>query len=130
MKVQRLQLENFKRFHRQTFDFRDRETGLAKDLIVLVGQNGSGKSSVLQAIAAVLGAATGRLSAPGELDWPGFDLALANKAWARPASVEIEVEFSPSEVEATRALFARTEMGQDQDKTPPREPRCQVALPV
>ena len=54
MKVLNLTLENFKRFKEKTLDFRDPETGLAKDLIVLVGQNGSGKSSTLQAIAASL----------------------------------------------------------------------------
>jgi ABC-type branched-subunit amino acid transport system ATPase component len=42
-------------------DFTDSETGLAKDLIVLIGMNGSGKTSILQAIATTLGVATGRL---------------------------------------------------------------------
>lgn len=119
MKVQRVHLRNFKRFHNQKLDFRDPETGLAEDLIVLVGQNGSGKSSILQAIAAMLGTATDRLSGPDELDWPGFDLSLANLAWARPIGIEFDVEFSQDEIEATRDYFARTAMGQDQDKVPP-----------
>lgn len=119
MKVQELRLKNFKRFHNRDFDFRDPETGLAEDLIVLVGQNGSGKSSVLQAIAAMLGAATGRLSNPAELDWPGFDLSLSDAAWARPMGIEVDVEFGQDEIEATREYFARTDMGQDQDKMPP-----------
>lgn len=121
MKVQRLLLRNFKRFHDQEFDFRDPETGLAEDLIVLVGQNGSGKSSVLQAIAAMLGAATDRLSSPAELDWPGFELSLANVAWARPMTIKVDVEFNQDEIEATREYFARTDMGQDQYKTAPGE---------
>jgi energy-coupling factor transporter ATP-binding protein EcfA2 len=119
MKVQKLQLHYFKRFRNLSLDFRDPETGLAEDLIVLVGHNGSGKSSVLQAIAAMLGAATDRLSSPAELDWPGFDLSLANKAWTIPISIEIEIEFSQDEIEATREYFSRTEMGQDSDKFPP-----------
>lgn len=119
MKVQQLFLRNFKRFHKLELDFRDPETGLAEDLIVLIGQNGSGKSSVLQAIAAMLGAATGRLSSPAELDWPGFDLSLANVAWARPIGIEVDVGFSQDEIEATRDYFARTDMGRDQDKLPP-----------
>lgn len=119
MKIQKLCLKNFKRFHHKNFDFRDPETGLAEDLIVLVGQNGSGKSSVLQAIACMLGAATGQLSSPAELDWPGFDLSLANKAWARPTDIEMDVEFTNDEIEATKEYFSRTEMGQDQDKAPP-----------
>jgi len=39
-----------------TLDFTDTETGLAQNLIVLIGMNGSGKTSILQAIAATLGA--------------------------------------------------------------------------
>jgi predicted ATPase len=119
MKVQGLRLRNYKRFHDRKFDFRDPETGLAENLIVLVGQNGSGKSSVLQAIAATLGSATGRLSGPAELDWPGLDLSLVNVAWARPIGIEVDVEFSLDELEATHGYFARTEMGKDRDKTPP-----------
>lgn len=119
MKVQRLHLRNFKRFHNREFDLRDPETGLAEDLIVLVGQNGSGKSSVLQAIAAMVGAATGRLSSPADLEWPGFDLSLANVAWARPVSIEVEVEFSRDEIESTRNYFSRTDMSRDEDKFPP-----------
>jgi energy-coupling factor transporter ATP-binding protein EcfA2 len=84
-----------------------------------VGQNGSGKSSILQAIAAILGTATDRLSSPAELDWPGFDLSLANKAWARPTIIEIDIEFSQDEIEATRDYFNRTELSQDPDKVPP-----------
>ena len=121
MKVQRLRLRNFKRFHDRVFDFQDRETGLAEDLIVLVGQNGSGKSSVLQAVAAMLGAATGRLSSPAELDWPGFDLSLANATWKRPMGIELDVEFSQDEIEATRDYFSRTDMSRDEDKFPPGE---------
>lgn len=119
MKVQSLHLKYFKRFRDLEVNFQDPETGLAEDLIVLVGQNGSGKSSVLQAIAAMLGAATDRLSGPAELDWPGFDLSLANKAWVRPISIEMAVEFSPDEIEATRDYFNRTDMSQDPDKFPP-----------
>ena len=121
MKVQQLLLRNFKRFDKLELDFRDPETGLAEDLIVLVGQNGSGKSSVLQAIAAMLGAATGRLSSPAELDWPGFDLSLANIVWPRPIGIEVDIEFSQDEIEATRDYFNRTDMSRDEDKFPPGE---------
>ena len=119
MKVQRLRLQNFKRFHNREFDFRDPETGLAEDLIVLVGQNGSGKSTVLQAIASMLGAATGQLASPADLDWPGFDLHLANAAWARPIGLEMDVEFSPDEIKATREYYAQTDMAQDTSKPAP-----------
>lgn len=62
MKVQSVELKYFKQFRNPpAFDFTDPETGLARDLIVLVGMNGSGKTSLLSAIAATLGTATGRL---------------------------------------------------------------------
>jgi predicted ATPase len=119
MKVQSLHLRNFKRFHIKELDFRDPETGSAEDLIVLVGQNGSGKSSILQAISAILGAAKDRLPSPADLEWPGFDLHRANEAWARPIAVEVSVEFSQDEIEATREYFDRTKMGQNADKVAP-----------
>lgn len=116
-----MSLKNFKRFPALSLDFRDLETGLAKDLIVIIGQNGSGKSSVLQAIAAVIGSTTSRLTNPTDLDWPGFDLRIANEAWVRPIEIEVEVEFSRGEVKATREYFSRTDMSHDSDKALPGE---------
>jgi predicted ATP-dependent endonuclease of OLD family len=107
MKVQSLHLKHFKRFREQSFDFTDPETGLAKNLIVLVGKNGSGKTSLLQSIAAVLGNATGRLEKLSDLNWPGFDLELANSNWQQPTSIKIEVEFSPTEITATQEFYQK-----------------------
>lgn len=129
MKVLGITLENFKRFKKKHLDFSDPETGLAKDLIVLVGRNGSGKSTVLQAIAAMLGAATGRLKSPADLDWPGFDLALANKAWQRPLSAELEVGFSVDEMNATVEYFERSYIAQDPNAVPPaKSPQVTLRL--
>jgi len=119
MKIQKIHLRNFKKFQSLNLDFRDSETGLAKDLIVLIGQNGSGKSSILQAIAAMIGSATFRLPSPLDLEWPGFDLRIANAAWVRPIELDVDVEFSRDEIKFTRDYFSRTDMGRDHDKTPP-----------
>jgi len=105
MKVQSLHLKHFKRFREQSFDFTDPETGLAKNLIVLVGKNGSGKTSILQAIAAVLGNATGRLEKLSDLNWPGFYLELANSNWQLPMEIKVDVEFSPTEITATQEYY-------------------------
>ncbi len=118
MKVQSIQLKYFKRFRNPpVLDFTNPETGLARDLIVLVGGNGSGKSSILQAIAATLGTATGRLKKPSELDWPGFNLELAGSNWGRlepETAVEIQLEFSQDEVIATREFNQKLlERGED-----------------
>jgi len=44
MKVQSLELRCFKRFGHKVLNFVEEETGLAKDLVVLIGENGAGKS--------------------------------------------------------------------------------------
>lgn len=119
MKILTLSLQYFKRFYDKKLDFRDSETGLAKDIIVLVGKNGSGKSTILQAIAAMLGTATGRLKSPIQLDWPGYDLALVNHAWSRPPGVQAEFSFTPDEIKATQEYFERSFMAGDQSRIKP-----------
>jgi len=105
MKVRKLTIRSFKKFEDRTFSFVDEDTGLTKEMLVLVGPNGSGKSTILQAVAAVLGRAVRRLRTPAELEWPGFDLALAHGNWKTPCSIDLEVEFSQAEIKETRRLF-------------------------
>ncbi len=115
MKVRKLDLKYFKKHRDLALDFTDPETGLAQDLIVLVGHNGSGKSSVLQAIAATLGTATSRLKQPTDLVWPGLEPALIDQNWGRfPASVSLEVQFSRSETAAVHECWRHlVEQGKD-----------------
>jgi predicted ATPase len=113
MKVKSLSLQNFKRFQNYSIDFTEPETGVAKDLIVLVGKNGSGKSTILQAIASMLGTATGRLELPSRLDWPGFDWDLADSAWPGSRNLELRVSFSDDEIKAINEYFDRTHLAQD-----------------
>lgn len=106
MKVQSVELRYFKRFRQKTFDFTDPETGLARDLIVLIGMNGAGKTSLLQAIAATLGVATGRLQRLLDLDWVGFTYELLGKNWGTfTPEVTLKVQFSSSEIEAVQAFY-------------------------
>lgn len=102
-----VQLKNFKKFRNQTMDFAEPETGLAKPLVVLVGENGSGKSTILQAIAATLGTATRRIDNPALLDWPGFNLDLVGASWRMPSETIIEVGFSEDELNATLEYFEK-----------------------
>jgi predicted ATPase len=106
MHVSELRLQNFKRFRDLKLDFRDPETGWPRPLIVLVGENGSGKSTVLQAIAAALGTATHRINMPSALDWPGFNLRLANQSWRSPLDVDLTAYFDLDEIDATQRFFA------------------------
>ena len=116
MKVQSVQLRYFKRFRNPpVFDFTDSETGLARDLIVLIGMNGAGKTSLLQAIAATLGVATGRLQNLSDLDWSGYNYELLGRNWGRfTPEVTIKVQFSSSEIQAVQEYYQRLrDMGRD-----------------
>ncbi|WP_254173233.1 AAA family ATPase [Planktothrix pseudagardhii] len=101
MKVQSVQLKYFKKFRERSFDFTDPETGLARDIIVIIGMNGAGKTSLLQAIAATLGVATGRLQKLPDLEWPGFNYELLGHNWGRfEPEVTLKVQFPSPEIEA------------------------------
>jgi predicted ATP-dependent endonuclease of OLD family len=122
MKVQSVQLKYFKRFRNPpAFDFTDPETGLAKDLIVLVGMNGAGKTSILQAIAATLGVATGRLQHLTDLEWAGFNYELLSKNWGRFSSeVTMKIQFSVPEIRAVHE-FQQKMRDQGRDLLPPAQ---------
>ena len=116
MKVQSVQLKYFKRFRNPpAFDFTDPETGLARDLIVLVGMNGAGKTSLLQAIAATLGVATGRLKKLSDLEWAGFNYELLASNWGKFApEVTLKIQFSSSETQAVYEFQQKLlDMGRD-----------------
>lgn len=124
MHVHSIQLKYFKKFRNKTLDFTDPETGLARSLIVLVGENGSGKSSVLQALAATLGPATRRIHRPEDLQWPGFDLRLAGSAWNLPSEVIVKTGFSQEELAATLEYFEKVPGLKDRiGITPPSQDR-------
>lgn len=129
MKVKSIDLKYFKRFRDSKFDFTEPETGFAKNLIVLVGTNGSGKSTILQAIAATLGDATGRLKNAAELNWPGFNWELTSKNWSLPSEIEIDVEFSKEERKATQEFYQYgVEIGKDFENTPSDFPGVALQL--
>ncbi len=94
MKIKEITLKNYKRFvQKQTFSFCD-EDGEVNDMTLLVGDNGSGKSSVLQAIVAIVGTACGRFEHPSDLVWQGFEY---DKLGNKPL-VDIELLLSEEEV--------------------------------
>jgi predicted ATP-dependent endonuclease of OLD family len=113
MKVQSIELKYFKKFRDSTFDFTNSETGLARDIIVLIGMNGTGKTSLLQAIAATLGVATGRLEKLTDLDWVGFNHELLGNNWGRfEPEVTLKVQFSAQELHAVQEFHQKLqEMG-------------------
>lgn len=100
MKVKSIVLKGYKQFKDKKLDFFDKNTGLAQKLFVIVGENGCGKSSVLQAIASVLGTATGMLKHPSELDWAGFVYSSIRRT-DTAFSIKLTMQFEEEELKAT-----------------------------
>lgn len=102
MKVRKIEIQGFKRFKHEIIDFVDPTTDEVRDMVVLVGDNGSGKTSVLQAIALPLALATGRIKSVDEFRWPGFVRQRYSAAWEQPCRITLEIEFDEDELKATR----------------------------
>ncbi len=125
MKVQSLKLKHFKKFQNPpVFDFTEPETGLARDMIVLVGMNGSGKTSLLQAIAATLGVAAGRFDKLSDLGWIGFNHELLGANWGQfDPEVDMKVQFSSSELQTVRDFHNKLQkMGRELPVSPAENP--------
>lgn len=113
MKLKHLHLKDFKQFKDFELDFT--ADGRSLDLITLIGENGVGKSTVLQAIAAVLATATGRLHHPHDLDWIGFE----PERLAVTAEVRLQVEFTPEELQATHRYYNESDYSDRSESMPP-----------
>jgi predicted ATPase len=77
--------------------------------------NGAGKTSLLQAIAATLGTATGRLKEPADLEWSGFNYELIGRNWGGfEPDVAAKIQFSSAELQAVQDFQKRlVEMGRE-----------------
>lgn len=111
MRIRKLTVERFKRLEHFTLDLVDPLTDQARDLVVLLGHNGSGKTTVLQAVALCLGLATGRIEDLEAFQWPGFVRQRYQAAWQPKTSrITIELEFPDDELEVA-ARIARAMQG-------------------
>lgn len=98
MQLTRLHIENFKGIDRLDISFLEEGTDRPRPLTMLLGDNGSGKTTVLQAIALVLSLATRKTGEPSRFDWPGF---MAERVSSRGRTrVELIVRFDPDELQA------------------------------
>jgi energy-coupling factor transporter ATP-binding protein EcfA2 len=108
MKVTRILLENFKRFGPPLFErpleieVRNTLTQDVANQLLILGDNGSGKTTVLQAIALCLSMATGKTRSVEEFDWLGW-VPGRYERWGRPR-IELTVEFTEEERQATREV--------------------------
>lgn len=105
MKVARIVLENFKQFKGLEIDVRNRLTeDVAEELLVL-GDNGTGKTTVLQAVGLALSMAMGKTRSIDSFEWTGW-LPGRYERWGTPV-VELEVCFTSEENAATREVARR-----------------------
>ncbi|MBX0327977.1 AAA family ATPase [Oscillochloris sp. ZM17-4] len=113
MKIEECAIRRFKLFDRYDLRFTNAALDEISDRFCVLGDNGSGKTSVLQAIAITLGMATGRIRSVNEFDWIGF-LPERYMRGGMPR-IDLTVRFSREEIEATREASARWRDSMPQD---------------
>ncbi|MGC8641853.1 MAG: AAA family ATPase [Isosphaeraceae bacterium] len=105
MRIACVRLRDFKRFEELEIDLRSSLTGEIADRFLLLGDNGTGKTTVLQAIALCLSMASWRTRNVADFHWLGW-VPGRYERWGRPV-VELEVHFSQDEIDATREAARR-----------------------
>ena len=104
MKIKKITLRNYKRFVEQkTISFH--KDGEINDLTLIVGNNGTGKSSLLQAIVMMIAPLTRDNFSVGDIDWSGFEYRFIQSGGRMPLKIETTIEFSEEELNET-ALYA------------------------
>jgi predicted ATPase len=99
MKIESLTLRNFKRFEDLTIEFKNKATGEIANQFLILGDNGTGKTTILQAIALCLSMVSGRIEKITDFDWIGW-MPGRYWRWGTP-EVEMVVHFTDDEYEAT-----------------------------
>jgi predicted ATPase len=121
VKIASIKLQNFKRFGEITIAVKNELTQDIANQFLVLGDNGTGKTTVLQAVALCLSLASGTTRNIESFDWKGWVPGRYEKR-GQPV-VELEVHFSPEEIEATREAARRWSlMPKDFDTTPYVEP--------
>ncbi len=100
MKIKKLELHNYKKFvAKQEFSFTDSKNEV-NDLTLIVGNNGTGKSSLLQAIVAIIAPLTRDRFNVSSIDWAGFEYRFLHSG-SMPLHIQATIEFSELELETT-----------------------------
>jgi hypothetical protein len=107
MKLRRATIECFKKFDPPgiEIDFRNKATGRVADSFLILGDNASGKTTILQAIALTLSLAQRKVPDVRHFGWTGW---MADRLFLHnDPVVELEVEFDEEEIVATREAARR-----------------------
>jgi hypothetical protein len=121
MKLKHVVIKNFKGIRSVEFPTASAPHAL-RSLTALLGDNGSGKTSVLQAIALTLSMATRRTRDMASFSWHGFLPERVSSLG--PTFVELVVGFEQEEVELTADLF-----GEWQESLPPDRKQTMRIVP-
>jgi energy-coupling factor transporter ATP-binding protein EcfA2 len=105
MKVESITIQNFKRFDNLEVSFKNKTLEEVTNRFLILGDNGTGKTTLLQAIALPLALATKQIQSVSEFDWVGF-LPGRFWKWGSPR-IELEISFEDEEIEATRSVARR-----------------------
>lgn len=105
MKVASITLHEFKRFKDIHVDVRNSLTGDVADRFLILGDNGTGKTTLLQAVALCLARAATMISQVEDFDWIGWVPGRYSR-WGNP-HIELEVHFTPDEIQATQEAAER-----------------------
>ena len=111
MKVASIHLSNFKRFGDLHVEVRNSLTQDIAHQLLILGDNETGKTTVLQAVALCLSLATQQTKSVKDFDWPGWVPARYAR-WGKPV-VELEVHFTQDEIEATHEAAQRWFVSRD-----------------
>ncbi|MBH8576001.1 AAA family ATPase [Nostocaceae cyanobacterium CENA369] len=102
MKVESISIQNFKLFDKLDVSFKNHTLEEVSNQFLVLGDNGTGKTTLLQAIALPLALATGKIQKIESFDWIGF---LPERYWkSGTPRIELEVSFENDELEATRQI--------------------------
>src|ERR1022692_1980764 len=108
MKIAKVVIENFRHIEKLELDFTD-SLGRVRDLILLVGPNACGKTSILDALALAIGPITENvLTRPGLTLTPGGTV----RHTAPFAQVSCQIYFSDEEIMAARQAWALFQIGE------------------
>ncbi len=123
MKVESISIQNFKLFDNLEVSFKNATLQEVSNRFLVLGDNGTGKTTLLQAIALPLALATRQIRSIADFDWVGF-LPGRFLRWGRP-HIELVVSFGDEEIEATQQVAQRWYEAQSEDfqsRTPYIEP--------
>lgn len=105
MKVEHISIRNFKRFRSLDLSFKNAELDEVSDRFLMLGDNGYGKTTILQAVALTLALATRQIRSVEDFDWVGF--VPARYYQLGQPHIELRVVFTPEELALTKEVAAR-----------------------